>query len=64
MIENQKQITLIKIKFAHVDLSRQMYTVLALIESTFKSLLELELTWCQLTQENAQDLFELLAKLG
>lgn len=50
LVSTKVHLTLMRLKFAKIELCHQWQTVLAILEVSFKSLIELEFPWCDLTE--------------
>lgn len=54
------KLNLFKLRVSGIDLRRQFKPILQLIELSFKTLMDLDLSWCNLSFENAHELFKCL----
>lgn len=59
-MNKNKQLNLFRLKISGVDMSRQFKAVTRLIELSFKTLIDIDLSWCSLSLQNAENLFETL----
>ena len=53
-----------RLRINGVNLSGQLRTIIGLIEGCYRSLIELDLSWCSLTLDNVGALFGGLTRMG
>lgn len=53
-----------RLRLSHIDLSQQMEAIVALIEHSQLSIIDLDLSWCNMNFQNMLDLYECITRMG
>lgn len=64
MPQSEDNLPLMKLKVSNIDLSRQVSYLNMIIEKCYCSLLDLDVSWCNMSFNNVKELFKCLCSIG